>query len=98
MRKVFRRDELNELYMTAHGLDEDRFDYEMRVVSMKLNIVEIVDLLKKNEKSNDLIEIGESVLLYYGIENRFFRVCLMMMILIWFVINVVILIDLNGCI
>lgn len=89
---------MNELYVEGHSLDEDRFDYEMQVVSMKLNIIEIIDLLKKNGKSNELIAIGESVLLNYVVDNRFFRVCLMMMILIWLVISVVILIDLAGCI
>lgn len=89
---------MNELYVEAHSLDEDRFDYEMQVVSMKLNIIEIIDLLKKNGKSNELIAIGESVLLNDVVDNRFFRVCLMMMISIWLVISVVILIDLTGCI
>lgn len=48
---------MNTLYRQGKELDEDRFDFEMQVVSVKCNVHEIM----KNTKHPRAIEIAQSV-------------------------------------
>lgn len=48
---------MNTLYRQGKELDEDRFDFEMQVVSVKCNVHEIM----KNTKHKHAIEIAQSV-------------------------------------
>ena len=52
---------MNDLYIKALELDEDKFDYEMQVVSVKCNVYELLNQMKKANKSSELITTATSV-------------------------------------
>lgn len=47
--------------MQAHELDQDKFDYEMQVVSVKLNIRELRRAFQQASLSPELLNICDSV-------------------------------------
>lgn len=55
---------MNDLYIKALELDEDKFDYEMQVVSVKCNVYELLNQMKKANKSSELITTATSVSCY----------------------------------
>ena len=57
--------EIEELYVRGHDLDEDKFDFEMQVVSIKCNVREIIEVLKKNNRDEFLITVAQSVSVQY---------------------------------
>ena len=56
-----KQEELNDLYIKTLELDEDKFDYEMQVVSVKCNVYELLNQMKKANKSSELISTATSV-------------------------------------
>ena len=52
---------MNEFYALAREFDEDRFAFEMEVVSTKLNVLEYCSLLGKSKKSERIVTICKSV-------------------------------------
>lgn len=63
--------EIEELYIRGHDLDEDKFDFEMQVVSIKCNVREIIEVLKKNNRNESLITVAQSV----SVQYRFYVDC-----------------------
>ena len=59
--RLYPQEELNDLYIKALELDEDKFDYEMQVVSVKCNVYELLNQMKKANKASELISTATSV-------------------------------------
>ncbi|KNB41947.1 hypothetical protein JH06_4535 [Blastocystis sp. subtype 4] len=58
LRQLYPKKEINELYLRAVELDEDRFSFEMQVVSVKCNVREIM----KQTKHEGALKIAQSIL------------------------------------
>ena len=67
--------EMEELYIRGHDLDEDKFDFEMQVVSIKCNVREIIDVLKKNNRDESMITVAQSVSAQCRFLRRSWTVC-----------------------
>lgn len=57
LRQLYPNNEINELYLRAVELDEDRFSFEMQVVSVKCNVREIM----KHTTHERVLKIAQSV-------------------------------------
>ena len=74
LRQLYPKKEVNELYLRAVELDEDRFSFEMQVVSVKCNVREIM----KQTKHERALKIAQSVRSISKFHCRFWIVCQMM--------------------
>lgn len=57
LRQLYPTKEINELYLRAVELDEDRFSFEMQVVSVKCNVREIM----KQTENECALKVAQSV-------------------------------------
>ena len=74
LRQLYPKKEINDLYLRAVELDEDRFSFEMQVVSVKCNVREIM----KQTKHEGALKIAQSVRSTSESHCRFWIVCQMM--------------------
>ena len=70
LRKIHPKQEINDLYIRGQELDAEKFDYEMRVVSVKCNVRELQRIMEHTNQGSRVMNTVKSVRVGIRIDEK----------------------------